>query len=130
VDAVRKMLETMRDDDYDKGFLVGKRFTEAAELEMTEKNIQRISDDYMPPVSPERLFFTINEQVNGLCKTKCGKVPLTESDCDGYASGESCNIRIVSDNASFHFERGWITLLKNDFKKLSSIHDSINGHSA
>jgi hypothetical protein len=29
-----------------------------------------------------------------------------------------CKIRIVSENASFHFERGWMNLLENDFKKL------------
>jgi hypothetical protein len=125
VDAVRKMSEVMKSEEYDKGFLVGKRFTEAAEQEMTEQNIQRISDDYMPPITQERLYVTINDYVNDLCKTKCGEAPQKESDCEGYSEGHSCMIRIISDNASFHFERGWMNLLKNDFKKLVSIQDTI-----
>lgn len=124
IDAVKKMSEMMKRQDYDKGFLIGKRFTEAAEEEMTQQNIQRISEDYMPPMAPERLYLTINDHVCNLCKIKCGEVPQKETDCKGYSNSNSCAVRIISDNAAFHFERGWISLLEHDFKKITSIYDT------
>jgi hypothetical protein len=116
IDTVRKMLEVMEREDYDKGFLLGKRFTDAAKQEMVQKGIQRISERYMPTFKPERLFLRINNYVNDLCKVKCGKIPQKESDCRS-----DCRIRIISDNASFHFEHGWINLMKNDLKQLLSL---------
>ena len=119
VDAVREMLEAMEREDYDKGVLLGKRFTDAAKRELMENDIQRISDSHKPRFKPERLYVRINNYVNDLCKAKCGKIPKKESDCKG-----DCRIRIISDNASFHFEQGWIKLMKNDLKQLLAIRDS------
>jgi hypothetical protein len=119
IDAVRKMVEAMDREDYDKGFLFGKRFTDAAKQELMQNDIQRISEGYMPTFKPERLFLRINQYVNDLCKVKCGKIPEKESDCKG-----DCRIRVISDNASFHFEQGWINLMKKDFKRLLAMSDS------
>jgi hypothetical protein len=119
IDAVKKMLEAMDREDYDKGFLFGKRFTEAATQELMQNDIQRISEDYMPAFKPERLFLRINQYVNDLCKMKCGKIPEKESECKG-----NCRIRVISDNASFHFEQSWINLMKKDFKQLVSMNNS------
>jgi len=117
IDYVRKMLEAMEREDYDKGVLFGKRFTDAAKQELMQNHIQRISEGYMPTLKPERLYLRINQYVNDLCKMKCGKVPKKESDCKG-----DCRIRVISDNASFHFEQGWINLMKKDFKQLLSLN--------
>lgn len=119
VDAVREMLEAMEREDYDKGVLLGKKFTVAAKRELMENDIQRISESHTPRFKPERLYLTINNYVNDLCKAKCGEIPKKESDCKG-----DCRIRIISDNASFHFEQGWIKLMKNDLKQLLAIRDS------
>ena len=119
IDAVRKMLEAMKSEEYDKGFLFGKRFTAAAKEELMQNNIQRISEQYMPTFKPERLYLRINNYVNELCKAKCGKIPKKESDCKG-----NCRIRIISDNASFHFEQSWINLMKKDLKQLLSMDNS------
>jgi hypothetical protein len=119
IDAVRKMLEAMKREDYAKGFLFGKRFTDAAKQELMQNNIQRISEGYMPRFKPERVYLRINNYVNDLCKVKCGKIPKKESDCKG-----NCRIRIISDNASFHFEQGWINLMKKDLRQLLSMNDS------
>jgi len=67
----------------------------------------------------ERLYLRINQYVNDLCKVKCGKIPEKESDCKC-----DCRIRIISDNASFHFEQGWINLMKKDLKQLLSLQNS------
>ena len=119
VDAVIEMLEAMEREDYDKGVLLGKKFTVAAKRELMENDIQRISESHTPRFKPESLYLGINNYVNDLCKAKCGKIPKKESDCKG-----DCRIRIISDNASFHFEQGWIKLMKNDLKQLLAIRDS------
>ena len=119
IDAVRKMVEAMDREDYDKGFLFGRRFTDAAKQELMQNDIQRISEGYMPTFKPERLFLRINQYVNDLCKVKCGKIPEKESDCKG-----DCRIRVISDNASFHFEQGWMNLMKKDLRLLLSLHNS------
>jgi hypothetical protein len=119
VDAVREMLEAMEREDYDKGVLLGKKFTVAAKRELMENDIQRISENHTPRFKPERLYLRINNYVNDLCKVKCGKIPQKESDCQS-----DCRIRIISDNASFHFEQGWIKLMKNDLKQLLAIRNS------
>ena len=119
IDSVRKMLNAMEKEDYDKGVLFGKRFTDAAKQELLQNEIQRISEGFMPTFKPERLYLRINQYVNDLCKMKCGKIPEQESDCKG-----NCRIRVISDNASFHFEQGWINLMKKDLKQLLALNGS------
>jgi len=118
IDTVRKMWDIMEREEYDKGFLLGKRFTDAAKQEMVQRGIHRISERCTPTFNPERLFLRINYYVNKLCKEKCGTIPQKESDCRS-----NCRIRIISDNAGFHFEHGWINLMKNDLKQLLSLQN-------
>jgi hypothetical protein len=117
VDTVRKMVEAMEREDYDKGVLFGKRFTDAAKQELTQNHIQRISEGYMPTFKPERLYLRINQYVNDRCKEKCGRIPEKESDCKG-----DCRIRVISDNASFHLEKGWVNLMKRDLKQILALN--------
>ena len=119
VDTVRSMVDVMKRGRYDKGFLIAKRFTNAAKEEMARNNIQRISESHMMPFKPDRLYLQINHYVDKLCIAKCGKVPESEVDCQG-----DCKVRVISDNASFHFENGWIRLLRNDFKQILALHNS------
>jgi len=113
VEVVRSMVDVMRRGRYDRGFLFAKRFTNAAKEEMDRNNIQRVSERHMLPFKPERLFLQLNSCVDRLCRARCGKVPEFESDCQ-----KDCKVRVISDNATFHFENGWLRLLKNDFKQL------------
>jgi hypothetical protein len=117
IDTVRKMVEAIQREGYDTGVLFGKRFTDAAKQELTQNHIQRISEGYMPKFKPERLYLRINQYVNDLCKEKCGKIPEKESDCKG-----ECRVRVISDNASFHFEQGWVNLMKKDLKQLLALN--------
>jgi len=125
INSVRKMSEFLERNDYDGGFLVGKRFTNAAREEMSREGIEGISEKFMPSFKPQRLYFSVNKIVEKLCKAKCGRVPMEESDCKGYSEGNySCKIRLISDDASFHFERGWTNLLQNDLKRLLTVQNS------
>jgi hypothetical protein len=122
IDDVKKMLKVMKRGDYHSGVLIGKRFTDAAVQEMKQDNIQQVSDEYMPSFQPEKIYLTINDCVNNLCKAKCGIIPLKESDCKGHLKEEFCRVRSISDNAFFHFEHGWIDLMKDDLKQLLSLN--------
>jgi len=44
--------------------------------------------------------------------------------CGGTGSARthySCNVRLISDNATFHFKRGWISLLQDDLLSLLEV---------
>ncbi|MDH5437401.1 MAG: restriction endonuclease [Candidatus Bathyarchaeota archaeon] len=122
VDTVREMNDILEKRNYDKGILIGKRFTEAAKSEMVSENIEAISERITPHFKLERLYSAIDSCVRNLCRAKCGRVPIKESDCKGYVDSHySCDVRLTSDNASFHLEQGWIGFLERDLAKLLAI---------
>lgn len=122
VDTVKEMSEVLKKQRYDKGILVGKRFTKGAESEMERENIEAFSERITPHFKLERLYLVVNGCVDNLCRARCGLVPMEESDCKGYIDGHyACDVRLVSDNASFHFERGWIDFLERDLARLLAI---------
>lgn len=126
-DTVNKMVTTLNSQDYDKGVLISNKFTKAAKMKLDEEGVQRISDSFMLDIPPKRLYFAARDLVDDLCKTKCGKIPQKRSDCKGHSNGNySCKIRLISDDASFHFEQGWRSLLQKDIMRLLSIHHSID----
>jgi len=123
--AVREMSEELEREGYDKGFIIGKRFTKDARELMSKEGIGMASKKIRPSFKPQRLYVTIHDYINHLCRAKCGRVPKEESDCKGYShSHYSCKIRLISDNAQLHFERGWTNLLQNDLKQLLTIDKS------
>jgi len=123
--AVREMSEELEREGYDKGFIIGKRFTKDARELMSKEGIGMASKKIRPSFKPQRLYVTIHDYINHLCRAKCGRVPKEESDCKGYShSHYSCKIRLISDNAQLHFERGWTNLLQNDLKQLLAIDKS------
>ncbi len=123
VDDVKSMLKVMKSQDFNQGVLISRRFTVAAAEEMAQENIQQVSDEYMPPFDSEKLYLAINTCINSQCKTNCGKIPLKESDCKAHTKdGEICKIRSLSDNATFHYDQGWVDLMKNDLILLLSLN--------
>ena len=127
VDSVREMSDLLENQNYDKGVLVGKRFTEAAKNEMKRDKIEMISDTRKPHFKSMKIFSIINDYIQKLCKAKCGQIPLKDSNCKGYTDGHySCDVRLASDNADFHFERGWTRFLEKDLMKLLAIEKSSN----
>jgi len=122
VDAIHEMIDFLERNKYDKGILIGKKFTAAAKREMKNANIELVSDNYSPNFKLERLFGTIGNYVEKLCITKCGKIPVKDSDCKGFSEGAySCDIRLISDNADFHHEKAWEDFLERDLIKLLEI---------
>ena len=127
VNSVREMSDLLENQNYDKGVLVGKLFTEAAKNEMKRDKIEMISDTRKPHFKSMKIFSIINDYIQKLCKAKCGQIPLKDSNCKGYTDGHySCDVRLASDNADFHFERGWTRFLEKDLMKLLAIEKSSN----
>jgi len=126
VDTVREMIDFLETKDYDKGILIGKKFTNAAKREMKNANIEVVSDNFSPNFKLERLYSTIGNYVEKLCMAKCGKIPLKDSDCKGFVDGNySCDIRLISDNADFHHEKSWVDFLERDLVKLLAIEKEL-----
>ena len=64
----------------------------------------------------------IQKKTFDLCKIKCGKVPETEDDCKGKKGRTyTCDIRRISDDATFHATMKWKTVLLEDFNHLCEI---------
>ena len=119
IDAVRRMAETMEQDKYAKGFLISKRFSKAAKKEIGRKRIQIISESIMPEFSPQETYLKMRDRIDYLYGIMCGHVPEKESNCEGFSDDHyTCRIRLISDNAAFHLELGWISFLQNDFADL------------
>jgi hypothetical protein len=79
VDTVREMIDFLETKEYDKGILVGKKFTDGAEKEMKQANIELFSENYSSNFKLERVYSTICSYVEKLCKAKCGKIPIKDS---------------------------------------------------
>lgn len=128
IETVREMSEKLEREDCDKGVLISERFSKAAKEEMRREGIQMVSKKSTLRFKPLRLYLTMQEYIKDLCQTKCGYIPEKESDCKGKDSKErySCKIRLINDNASFHFERGWTHLLQRDFERLIELHNWMN----
>ena len=127
VDDVKRMLKDMKTQKCDRGVLISRRFTNAATEEMALGKIQQVSDEYMPPASLENIYGTLNEHVSSLCKTKCGAASSKQSDCQSWRDGSECRVKTISNNASFHFERGWTSLLNGDLRQLLSLPKNLKG---
>jgi hypothetical protein len=126
VDAVREMSDFLEKKKYDKGILIGKKFTNAAKKEMKNADIELFSETISPNFKLEQLYSTIGSFVEKLCKAKCGKVPSQDSECQGFAEGHYiCEVRLISDNADFHYEKGWTNFLENDLVKLLAIEKEL-----
>jgi hypothetical protein len=114
VNDVLKLAESVKQGEHDCGFLISKKFTDNAIAEMSKHKIQYASDDYMPPFDIEKLYLAIVDCANSQCQRKCGKVPLSISDCIDKKAVDGCRTRGVADSAKSHFEQGSVGLLKND----------------
>jgi hypothetical protein len=117
-DDVKSMLKVMRRKDCRQGIIIGKKFTDAAKKEMNLGNIQQFSDDCVPISKPENIAVAINDCVENLCRTRCGAIPLNDSECENRVKEIVCRVKSIRDDSLFHLERGWLNLVKNDLRQL------------
>jgi hypothetical protein len=127
VKTVDTALETLDETDTDELLLLGKRITSASRRIMREEEDM----DYLTPkTSPHylvsELAYAVQHKTMKLCKKKCGKIPRSEEDCKGFQDDEyNCVIRRISDDATFHAEMNWNSVLRKDFEYLVKIENQL-----
>ncbi|MGD2200990.1 MAG: hypothetical protein PVJ38_05095 [Candidatus Bathyarchaeota archaeon] len=125
--TIKKTLESVEEGPYEEATILAKRLTKASRrLVRSEGDLEYISNK-KEPYSHFEVIEALQNLTTELCTLKCGSVPQTEGDCEGYNDGEySCNIRRISDDADFHAKMGWLKLLMNDFSRLITLQREIN----
>jgi hypothetical protein len=119
------MIAKKEKEDCDRGVFISNKFTPAAKRKLAKEGIKTLSEGKMPYVEVEKLYAATRKIVDKLCKAKCGKVPRREADCSGFSDdGYSCEIRRISDNASFHLDRMWMNMLMKDTQRLFVLQHS------
>jgi hypothetical protein len=125
VATAEKMIAKKKKEKCDRGVFVSRKFTPAARQKLAEEQIKTFSEGQMPGVDVEKLYAATRKLADKLCKAKCGKVPQREADCPGFSDdGYSCEVRRISDNASFHLDRMWIPMLIKDTQRLFVLQHS------
>jgi hypothetical protein len=119
IEAADKMIAKMEKAKCDRGVFVSDKFTPAAVRKLAKEDIKAFPEGKMPRIGAVTLYSTTRKLVDSLCRAKCGKVPQRESDCDGFSDdGYSCEVRRISDDASFHLNHMWLSLLLRDTQRL------------
>ncbi|MBN2335858.1 hypothetical protein JXL21_09890 [Candidatus Bathyarchaeota archaeon] len=123
LDSARHLVEALGGTDFEEVIVVAEHATDSAYKYLTTvDNFELVTPKSKPSWSTMEILQAVKETTVRLCESKCGKAPQKESDCKGYEKGKAvCPIRVVSDNANFHAERGWYDQLLLDFKNLISI---------
>lgn len=130
-----RIVESLEKEDYDEVVIMAEDFTDASKKLLREENIEYMTPDTRPRYSIFELIDAIHRVTYELCRAKCGRVPMSEVDCEGYqpsvrkghqAGKYTCPVRLISDNADFHAERGWKWLLKKDFSQLVTLRKEVN----
>ncbi|NIO36192.1 hypothetical protein GTO27_00650 [Candidatus Bathyarchaeota archaeon] len=127
IDGVRRMAKKTEQEEYAKGFLISNRFSKAAKKEIGRKRIKIVSEGIMPEFSLQKTHLKMRDRIGNLYGITCGHVPEKESDCEGLLDDHyTCRIRLISDNAAFHLELGWISFLQNGFAGLLAMNSQMS----
>lgn len=123
VDTIRATILELEEEKYDEAIILSKRITNSAhELVAQTYNLNVITPSTKHNFSLIEVLSAIQSKTRGLCKIKCGKVPETREDCKGKKGRTyECDIRRISDDATFHATMKWKTVLLEDFNNLCEI---------
>ena len=127
VEAADQMIAKKEKVKCDRGVFVSDKFTPAAIRKLAKEDIKAFPEGKMPGIEAVRLYSAARKLVDTLCKAKCGEIPQCEADCNGFSDdGYSCEVRRMSDDASFHFNHRWISLLIRDTQRLFALQRSLS----
>jgi len=133
LEKAKETKKILKESGVDEIIVFGHRFTDSARQELNAEDIEFFSDKkkVLSILTPLELYSTIMKFVDKLCQIKCGYIPKSESECEGSKENHySCKVRLISDNADFHNECKWITLLRNDLHLLLDILSEKNSSNA
>jgi hypothetical protein len=121
VETINKTLDDIdENEDIDEVILLAESFTSSARRMLNKRdNLTYLTPDVNPMYRISDLLYAIQRKTIELCELVCGKPPETEKDCKGYDNKSySCQIRRISDDATFHAKMKWDQVLLEDFQKL------------
>lgn len=120
MNKVNMTIEDVQDSEIDEALILADRFTSSARRLMKEnKNVDYVSSRFTPLYRVSDLVYAIQRKTMQLCKNKCGDVPESEDECEGVGEdGYVCQVRRISDDATFHAQMSWKEVLLEDFNKL------------
>ncbi len=120
MDKVNKTIEDIQEGEVDEALILADRFTASARRLMKENdNVDYVSSKFTPMYRLSDLVYAIQQKTMQLCKNNCGSVPKSKDDCKGInEDGYTCQIRRISDDATFHAQMKWKEVLLEDFNKL------------
>jgi hypothetical protein len=128
VDTVKQTLEEIEENPVDQVLLLVKRITSSAQSVINEnENVDYMSPQIESHYQISELVYAIQKKTMDLCKKICGKIPQSAKDCKGKVGlNYECEVRRISDDATFHATMKWNTVLMEDFSKLVEFEEQVN----
>lgn len=126
LEAVKHIVSDYDEAEYDDVILMAEKYTPSAvDYVNRQENFTIVTPKTKMNLGIPDLLSAIQSLTMKLCMKRCGKVPETEDDCEGYEKGKLvCPVRCISDNADFHAERGWARQLRIDFENLVKVENT------
>ena len=120
VDAIRGTIEELEENRYKEAIIISKRVTNSAhDLVVNAENLSIITPNTKNNFGLIEVLSAIQKKTLELCKIQCGKAPQTKEDCRGKVGRVyQCDIRRISDDATFHATMKWKKVLLEDFNHL------------
>ncbi len=90
VGKAREANRILEERDIDKVVVFGKRFTESARRYLRQHGVEFFSSKQkiISTLNVQELYSKINECVDKLCQIKCGSIPQSEDECEGYSENQ------------------------------------------
>jgi len=87
VDKAGEVKQMVDEQDFDKVIVFGRRFSKAAKENLNEIDVEFFSQDkkIISSFNPQTLYLKIHDIMDSLCQIKCGYIPQSESECEGYS---------------------------------------------
>jgi len=123
LESVKQIVSEYDDTDYGEIIIMAEKYTPSAvDYVNRQDSFTMVTPKTKMNLGVPELLSAIQSLTMKLCIRRCGKVPETEDDCEGYKKGKLvCPVRCISDNADFHAERGWVRQLRIDFENLVKV---------
>ncbi|RLI03134.1 hypothetical protein DRO31_02540 [Candidatus Bathyarchaeota archaeon] len=127
VDTIRATINELEEEKYDEALILSKRITDSAHDIVTQQdNLDVITPKMKHIFSLVEVLSAIQKKTRDLCVIKCGKAPETREDCQGKKGRTyTCDIRRISDDATFHATMKWKDVLFEDFYNLCAIEKEL-----
>ena len=123
VENIRSIITELDEKKYEEAVIITKRVTDSAyDLVAEHENLEIITPTMKNNFSLVEMLSAVQMKILKLCKIKCGKAPETRDDCKGKEGREYlCDIRRISDDATFHATMKWKDVLQEDFNNLCEL---------